>query len=555
MTWLRFGLAVLLILAIIAVFGDSVHFDFVHYDDHRYVLRNRFLADGLSLDFLRFSLSFDPVAIYQGVSNWHPLTWLSYGLDVTLFGVDPGAMHAVNIGYHTINSLLVYALFDRTTRAPVASACIAALFAIHPLHVEAVVWIAERKELVAAFFGLLACHAWIDYATRGGRLRYSGVLFLAALSLLAKPMWVTLPFLLLALDHWPLGRGAEGPRRLLVEKLPFFVLSLLSSIVTLYAQQNAAVIAGTVPLTGRILNAIAAPIDYLRLTAWPMDLSVIYPHPYLPGGTPPTAIEWFGVAVGWLGIATITWWARNRGYVVFGLAWFLISLVPVIGIIQMGEQAIADRYTYVSLIGIFALVTLGLRDVLENRGVSFRVVSASLVAAGFLGLGLRCAEQVGAWRDSITLFEHSVRATPDSATVRFKLGNRLLEAGREEDSIAQLEAARTLRPNWVAPTTNLAWLLATTDDARLADPTRAVALSLEVTHDEGNDANALDTLAAAYAAAGNFARAETVARRAVAIARAEEKRGSARIYEERRRLYAAGKRYVEPIRPEESGAP
>ena len=309
-------------LATVAVYGQTIHFDFVRYDDYRYVLENRWLADGLTLDFLRFSTSFSPAAIHQGVSNWHPLTWLSYGLDVSLFGVNPGAMHGVNVAIHVVNALLVFALFDRTTRSPIASACIAGLFALHPLHVEAVAWIAERKELLAALFGLLACHAWVGFATRGGRLRYCAALACAALSLLAKPMWVTLPFLLLALDHWPLRRQMTDVRRLLLEKVPFLALSIVSALITLRVQEGALDAASAVPLWGRLLNAVVAPIRYLVLTARPVELSVIYPHPYLPGGKPPSTLEWLGVGLAWLALATMVWRARDRGYVVMGVAWF-----------------------------------------------------------------------------------------------------------------------------------------------------------------------------------------------------------------------------------------
>jgi hypothetical protein len=310
--------------------------------------------------------------------------------------------------------------------------------------------------------------------------------------------------------------------------------------------------ADVVPLAGRILNAIIAPIRYLALTIWPMNLSILYPHPYLPGGVPPSALTWVGVGAAWVAIACGIGSARRTRYVAAGLAWFLISLVPVLGIVQVGQQAIADRYSYMSLLGIFAILCFGARDAFANLGTRERAVAAGLVTTGLILLGIRSADQVGAWTNTLTLYESSLQSTPNSAILQFNFGNRLLDAGREREAITHLESARSLRPDWREPTMNLAWLIATTDDPELIDPERSLALALEFTDENDEDANLLDTLAAAYAATGDFARAESVARRAVSLAHARGMQRSTRVFHERWRLYQQDLPYVESIRPEET---
>ena len=548
MSVLRFGLGVGLVVGTVAIYGITAHFDFLHFDDRRYVVTNPWIADGLTTESFRWAFS----TFY--FSNWHPLTWLSYLLDVSLFGVVPGPFHAVNVAFHVANTLLVFALFDRATRAPWPSAAVAALFAWHPLHVEPVAWVAERKELVAAFFGLLACLAWMSFARRGGLRRYAATALCMALSLLAKPMWVTLPLLLLALDHWPLQRLRAAPARRLAEKIPLLALSLLSSAMTLAAQAGALETGSEVPFAGRFANAIVSPLRYLAKTFWPSDLSVLYPHPYFPGGTPFGAGELSGALLMLLTLSACALWLRP--YLAAGWAWFLLALLPVLGLIQVGEQAMADRYSYVPLLGIFFGVAFGVEEAIARLREHHPRAAKAAIAACLVLLGLyagRSFHQVGAWRDTITLYERSIASTPNSTVLRMNLGNRLLDVGREREAIAHYEAARRLRPGWESPGLSLAWLLATTDDPALFAPQRGLEVALEVIESLGeSDPNALDTLAAAYAATGSHTQAEEVARRAVQIALAAGRLHDARAYETRRQLYAAGSAYREPLRPGES---
>lgn len=548
MSFLRCALALALAAGTVAVFGATTGFDFVYFDDRRYILTNPWIADGLSFESFRWALS----TFY--VSNWHPLTWLSYALDVTLFGLVPGPFHAVNVALHVCNTLLVFALFDRATRAPWPSAAVAALFAWHPLHVEPVAWVAERKELIAAFFGLLACLSWMAFARRGGARRYAVCALCMALSLMAKPMWVTLPFLLLALDHWPLERLRDAPLRRLAEKLPLLALSAASSVITLAAQAGALETGSEVPLSGRIANAIMSPLRYLAKTLWPSDLSVLYPHPYFPGGTPFGVGELVGCVLLLVSLTAFALWFRP--YLASGWSWFVLALVPVIGVVQVGAQAMADRYTYVPLLGVFFALAFGADEAIqklrEHSPTAARGAGGACLAVILL-FALSSVYQVGAWRDTITLYERSIASTPTSTILRMNLGNRLLDVGREREAIEHYEAARALRPDWDSPNVSLAWLLATTDDPALFAPERALALARDVVETHGTvDPNILDTLAAAYAATERYDHAEAAARRAVQIARAAGRTLDARAYERRRRLYAAGNAYREALRPGEA---
>lgn len=542
----------------LSLYARTFSFDFVQLDDARYVWQNSYLANGLTPEFLRFSWSFSPEAIYQGVSNWHPLTWLSYGLDVSLFGVDSGAMHRTNAILHALNGVLVFFLFSRTTRAPLASALVASLFIVHPLHVEAVAWIAERKEVLSTAFGLLACHAWVGFVrARPGQhatVWLAFALVAHAASLLSKPMWVTLPFLLLALDVWPLRRNQVPIARRLTEKLPFVGVSLASGLVTLFAQRDALNAASSIPLASRIANVPLALVEYLRLTIWPIDLSILYPHPYLPGGHPPGLVEWAIVCIVLASLITLAWLTRREPIVASGLAWFVISLGPVVGLIQVGEQAYADRYTYVALVGPFAAAVFFSRAWLQSRPVPIRLLVAGLALFAVCALTTRAYDQTGVWRDTVSLYESARESTPNSVHVRFNLGNRLMDLGREAEAIAEYEMAAELRPDWADPLTNLAWLLATTSDKTLVDGERAVALSSTALARQPNNANTLDTLAAAYAAAGDFTAAVETARQAVDRARKDGHPGRARDYARRAQLFSRSQRFVVPREaPAESG--
>jgi tetratricopeptide (TPR) repeat protein len=546
---LRGGLALLLGVGTLTIFGPTLGFGFIHLDDPRAVANNPWIARGLTLETLRYAFT------SVQVSNWQPLTSLSYALDVEIFGLEPAGFHATNLALHLTNSLLVFALLDRATGAPWPSAMVAALFAWHPLHVEPVAWVSERKELLAALFGLLAIAAYARWTRLGGGARYAGVGLCMALSLMAKPMWVTLPLLLLALDHWPLGRLLGAPARRVLEKLPLLGLSLVSSTITLVAQHAALATGSEVPLAGRVANALVTPARYLARAFWPTDLSVLYPHPYLPGGAPFAPWQLLGAALLWLGLAFAAWRLRRRAYLPAGLAWFAIALLPVIGLVQVGEQAMADRYTYVPLLGVFCMLAFASRDALaalRPRGPHLAPALAVLLTALIVACAVRAADQVGAWRDTVTLYRRSLEATPNSAALHFNLGNRLLARGEEPLALAHYESALRLRPAWPPPAVSLAWLLATSADPTLRDPARATKLAQRaVAAGDFGDANALDTLAAAQAANGDFESAVENARRAVDGARAAGRPAQAAEFEARRLRYRRGEAYIESRNPGE----
>jgi Flp pilus assembly protein TadD len=425
-------------------------------------------------------------------NNWHPLTSLSHMLDCDLFGVHAGPMHMENVCWHAANAILLFLLFKRMTGSQWRSAFVAGLFALHPSHVESVARISERKDVLSTFFLLLALLAFVTYvkhkfksdsktqdsnsATRFGRFRSARFYLLSlgffALALLSKPMVVTLPCLLLLLDFWPLGRMTQpsgkvvGP--LVLEKLPFFGLALVVGVITLLVQfrTGAANYAARFSFSARVGNALVSCVRYLEKTFWPAKLSVFYHH---PGSWPPWAVIAAGGIV--LGISIMAWWQRRqRPWVGFGWLWFLISLLPVIGLIQVGSQAMADRYTYIPLIGIFIIVAWALpigsrAPALNERAGDIRLLrspalrrAGAIAAVIVLGLCLGVTRgQVRAWHDSISLYEHSIAAGEDNATVRYLLGSALQAAGAPEaEWLAQYRRALELDPTYVNALTQLA---------------------------------------------------------------------------------------------------
>jgi Flp pilus assembly protein TadD len=388
-------------------------------------------------------------------NNWHPLTWLSYMLDVQIFGPSPGALHLVNVVLHVVNALLVFFILDRMTGARGRSAFAAALFALHPLRVESVAWIAERKDLLSTAFGLLAIAAWRRYALRPGAGRYALVIACFAMSLMAKPMLVTLPFVLLLLDAWPLqrlppwssdaaGDGAAPPvgwGRALTEKLPLLMLSAASSVATVIAQGDA-VRGLDLGLGARIANAFVSYVRYAGKSLWPTGLAILYPHP--EGGTP----AWQVVVAALLlaaSLAAALYVARRAPEVTVGWLWFLGTLVPVIGLVQVGAQAMADRYTYVPSIGLAIAVSWGAHRALGAWRGS-RPLAAAGVAALVLLSGLTW-RQVGFWTDHVTLFRHAVAVTESNARAHGGLALGLRRAGQLDEALAEAREATRLEPD------------------------------------------------------------------------------------------------------------
>jgi tetratricopeptide (TPR) repeat protein len=466
-------ICLVLVIITVIVFGQVVRFDFVNYDDDLYITENAHTKAGLTLANIAWAFT------TMDVANWHPLTWLSHMLDVQLFGITPGAHHGVNVLFHAINAVLLYLLLKRMTGHVWPSAFAAALFAVHPLHVESVAWVSERKDVLSTFFWLLTMAAYAAYVNRPGVGRYLLVGVLFAVGLMAKPMLVTLPAVLLLLDYWPLGRyetrAGKWPtfRRLIVEKLPFFALSALSSVVTFVAQRSSRSMAAltVLPLPLRIENALVAYARYLMMTFFPKGLCVYYPH---PGSTLPV---WQVVAAG-LVLAAISllalWSARRLPYVLVGWCWYLGALVPVIGVVQVGAQALADRYTYVPLIGVFIVLAWGMWDLgswvlkarlanemrPESRTRTPRLWLIGPAVIWIVVLSTAAMIQVSYWQNGKTLFERALRTTSNNSLAHFKLGMTLFDEGDLRAAGEHFAEAIRIDPGFAPAYNNLGRLLA-----------------------------------------------------------------------------------------------
>jgi protein O-mannosyl-transferase len=370
-------------------------------------------------------------------ANWHPLTWLSLMADATLSGTDPGGFHRTNVLLHLLDTELLFFVFWGMTGGFMESALVAALFGVHPLHVESVAWISERKDVLSTLFWILTLEAYRRYVRRPGAGRYLLVTLPFALGLMCKPMLVTLPFVLLLLDFWPLQRPTTpaSVRRLVVEKLPLLALSVLSCCVTVMAQADAEAIRSfqTVPFGIRIANSLVAYTAYLGKTVFPSSLAVFYPHPASLGADAPvwlaTVSALLLAAVSALAIRQV----RARPWLAVGWFWYLGTLVPVIGLLQVGEQAMADRYTYVPLIGIFVMAAWGLSDAME--GCRFRAAAVAASAVVVAALAGAAWHQTGYWRDSISLFSRALAVTEKNWLALQNLGVAYSRSGRYPQAI------------------------------------------------------------------------------------------------------------------------
>jgi len=468
----RFGMreqyfvAILLGLVVTAVYLRAVTNGFTNYDDDKYVLENVTIHAGPTLKGIIWAFT----AFYQ--SNWHPLTWISHMFDCWLYGPKPAGHHFTNLVLHVAAMLMLYAVFVRMTGSPWKSGFVAGLFGLHPLHVESAAWVAERKDVLSAFFWMLTMWVYAWYAelkSAGSRLSngvYALVIAIFALGLMAKPMLVTLPFVLLLLDYWPLGRlktlRGEQIHSLIVEKIPLFVLTFASCVVTYHAQHREGAVRTLeqFPLGVRAANALVAYVVYIRKMFWPVDLAALYPHPgsHLPVWT---------VFVSSLVIVVLTGaalvLARRHRYVAVGWLWYLGTLVPVIGLVQVGEQALADRYTYVTLIGLFIIFAWGVPELLRsgkslsNQNAGFRC-SPVITTSGFLSLTVLAGltyVQIGYWKDSETLFRHTLAYTRGNEIAHNNYGIALAALGRTTEAMAHFRRAIELSPQYPDPHGNL----------------------------------------------------------------------------------------------------
>jgi Flp pilus assembly protein TadD len=477
---------------------------FVEFDDPVYFAANRRVLQGISIDGIVWAIG----AVVS--ANWHPLTLLSHMLDATVFGADPAGPHLVNLALHTANVVLLFGLLRTLTGAMWPSAVVAGLFALHPLHVESVAWISERKDVLSTFFGFLALLAYVGYARRGGARRLWLVAAALTAGLLAKPMLVTLPFVMLLLDVWPLERLREqGLRRLVFEKTPLFALVAAVSLVTFLVQRGAGAVQAMaiLPLSMRVSNALISYMQYIAKTFWPVDLAFYYPHP--------RTLRIGQAAAAALALAGATWcaWAvrRTRPQILVGWLWFAGMLIPVSGLVQVGLQAFADRYTYVPLVGLFVAVVWTIDDWVR-RHPSGRPVAACawlLVLAAFGALTWR---QASTWTNGRTLFAHALDVTSNNAVAHGMMGAVLLGEGRIDAAAAELERSIQIEPGLAQSQTNLGVALAA--QGRMAD---ALPHFEQAVASDPTDARALFNLGNAWLRRGEPRRAEPMFRRAIAV--------------------------------------
>ncbi len=447
-----------LVAATLLIYGQTARFDFVRADDQFYVTDNAQVRQGFTSENLRWA--FDNVA----TANWHPLTWYSHMLDVELFGMRAGGHHATSVVLHTANSLILFWLMLAMTHRAGPSAFVAFVFAVHPLHVESVAWISERKDVLSTFFWLLSSIAYLDWGRRGRTTSYAASVILLALGLASKPMVVTLPFVFLLFDYWPLrrwpaasapaGTRAAGAPRLLLEKAPMFALAAASCVLTLvYQGAGQALYRNTeLALADRIDNAVVSYVRYIAKTLWPSDLHLFYQHPAIEGGSWSTAaVLGSGVLLAAITVAVLA--ARRHRYLAVGWLFYVGTLVPVIGLVQVGTQAIADRYMYVPMIGLLLMVGLGVPDLLDStirpRRALQRAVAALAIAAVVL-LGALAHRQTGHWRDTEALYSHAIAVADEPEfldQLHVMRGSIFVEQDRLDEAVADFREAIRLRPD------------------------------------------------------------------------------------------------------------
>jgi protein O-mannosyl-transferase len=495
------GLCVLLAMAVLLVFGRTVWYQFVCYDDDLYFDHNPHIQSGLTWC--------DVIWAFRTnyANNWHPLTWLSLMLDVELFGASPAGPHLTNVLLHAVNAMLLFLLLRRLTGAQWRSAFVAAVFAIHPLRVESVAWVAERKDVLSGLFFMLTLWAWACYAESQSRaegresrakaasaldprlwtLDYWLVLLFFALGLMSKPILVTVPFVLLLLDWWPLRRFGPSTRlHLVLEKLPFLALSLVSSLATVWAQQGEIVSAVKLPVAIRLCNAVVSYVTYLAQMFYPVRLAVFYPYSadeQLIGNAPLALVLLAGISAG------VFMLRRKQSYLLVGWLWYLGMLVPAIGLVQVGAQAHADRYTYLPQIGVCIIAAWAVTDLLCSWRYGRRVLRMG--AFGVMVALMTCSwKQTSYWRDSESLWTHTLACTSGNFVGHNNLGNVLADQGRYAGAVEHYLQALAIKPNYAEAHYNLGNALAL--QGRYAEAIGHFQQALQIRPDDVNARNSLD---------------------------------------------------------------
>jgi protein O-mannosyl-transferase len=441
----------LLFLSVLVLYYPALQNGFVNYDDPAYVTSNWQVQQGLTSRSMAWAFASTAEA------NWHPLTWISHMLDVQLSGLGPAGHHAQSVLWHAANVVLLFLLLAKATGFLGRSALVAALFAVHPLNVESVAWVAERKTVLCTFFLLLALGAYGWYVKRPRASRYLLVGLLFGLGLMAKPMAITLPFLLLLVDFWPLQRFPETPIfKLALEKIPLLALSAASAAITLYAQRAGGALGSTelLPLAMRVKNAIYSCLIYMEKTVWPSRLAVFYPHP--EGSLALWKV--LGASAVLAAVTAAFWHFRERRYLLVGWLWFLGTLAPVIGIIQVGRQAWADRYAYFPLWGLFVIGVWLASEGAARISLS-RTAQVAIASAVLLGYSVTAHSQIEYWRDSYSLFAHAIQVTDANPIAEGNLGSAWMEMQRLDLAEPHLERAVRLMPTLATAHYNLGTLL------------------------------------------------------------------------------------------------
>ncbi len=591
-----------LLLAVGLIFGQTVRYEFVNLDDNIYVYENPQVSRGLSTEGIAWAFT------HSHFANWHPLTWISLMLDSQFYGLNAGGYHLTNVLLHAATAIPLFLVLWRMTSGFWPSALVAAIFAVHPLHVESVAWVTERKDVLSGLFFMLTLAAYAGYARRPFSLvRYLLVAFCFTLGLLAKQSLVTLPFVLLLLDYWPLKRFSS-PRRLMVEKVPLFVLAGAFSLLTMWVASGAVLPFTRLPLGWRLGNAVLSYVAYLGQFFWPQGLAALYPRPELD-------LPCWKIGAALLVLLGITvmvcWEGRRRPYLLVGWLWYLGMLVPMIGLVQVGIGGMADRFTYLSQIGLYIALVWGAAELYPSWPL--RRWAGGLASVAMLAVLMGCAwRQTSYWHDSETLWTHTLKCTSRNCVAHYNLGNTLAHHGRFDEAIdqyrqalkinpddvqvhinlgaalqlrrkldeaiaqyqraleiepgnvnghgnlgkvfasrrrfdeaiAQFQQAVKLKPDNANVQMNLAWLRATCPQASLRNGAEAIEHAQRANQiSAGRRPDILYALAAAYAEAGRFPEAVAAARKARELATQQNNRGVADASRAAIALYEAGKPY------------
>ena len=507
--WSVLGACALIGILVFAAFWPIQNNSFLSFDDDTYITGNRWVQQGLTVESIGWAFS-----SWRG-ANWHPVTWISHMLDVELFGLDPVGHHWASVVIHVLNCLLIYFFLARITGERWASAALILLFAVHPLRVESVAWAAERKDVLCMFFWMISLLAYLAYIRVGRRRFYAASILAFALALMSKPMALTLPVILLLIDVWVLQRvpslqGLFTNSRLWLEKLPFLGLSMASSVVTLLAQSEAGAVVAveSLSLLPRLVNALSSYLTYLAKTLWPARLAVLYPL------SDDSAVWWkAGLALILLGLVSVlvTRSVKRLPLLTSGWFWFLVTLVPVLGILQVGNQSWADRYSYIPSVGLLMMGTVMLAAAARN----YLPGPGWVVPAGFLlafPLVLATRQQLSHWRDSESLFRRTLAVTRDNPVMHLSLGVELSRQNRREEAVAQYEEALRLRPTYVEAMNNLG--AAKIAQGRIDEGIELYGRALKLRPDY---VDALNNLAMTYAAKGQHQTALGVFQRALQL--------------------------------------